>query len=156
MKRFSILILLTLLLSGCSKSEPESNIFIVSYIKDDGTTIVYDTQGNNYTVSGDTLVQTEEANLIQKPVISYTPIIWDYVFVETLPCNYKCTPTDAFAYITRLKSMGYTVNQVSASPTQCVINVDGDYHYKFYIESDTTRMYCVNSEGEAVEPLLKE
>ena len=145
----------SLLLVGCESNKLDDNMFTKSYIKEDGTTIVYDTKGNNYVVSGDELLQTDEENLTQSPALVYSPIHWDYTMVENFQGNYDCSPTDAFAYITKLEEAGYVVTQTYASPDLAIIKVDGEIHYIFYIEKDTTRMYCVDDKGKATDPVIK-
>lgn len=147
-----LVLLVSLLLVGCAKSSNETKVYVISYINADGSQYWYDSEGKTYCVSSNIIEQIDGDGLIQQPALRYTPTSSAYHLSKNFAGNYTCKPEDAFGYCTYMVSKGYKLIQESATPYMCTITLDGDYHYKLYIEPNITRIYCLNADGIPVEP----
>lgn len=146
-----IMILCSLFLSGCSS---KSICYVTCYADNTGKTVVYDSAGDFYfySASQNTVTKCYEKQYLKQPALLYVPVNASYTISCNFVGNYSCTPTDAFAYATKLTKEGLKLIQVSSTPDLCVLQLDGEQHYVMYITKSTTRIYAVDENGKAMVP----
>ena len=148
-----ILLITFILLAGCAKEEKYN--FVINYQNSEGETYAYNQYGQIFQIFNGNATKVEKGGLYLRPAILYQEVHEPYSLQYNLPGNYKCTTTEAFAYVTNLIDNGYYIVSYESDPNMCSMQLFSDYdRYRILITNNVTRIYVQDYNGNPGEPQL--